>query len=134
MGIEDLSRVWREVSVAGYDVAEEALIYERPRGIVLHPSAAQRMVRFTQSETGVDVVVTPEHDMYATTTVETESTQQQFKKVTVVALFGFVFVLKFPLPPFLGQGWLSCSIFSCTNANCCFEWTVSECKLAVLPS
>jgi len=65
---------WREVQagyeagtlrVGGYDRETGQLVYEIPTDFILNESKQRDMVEFTQAETGVSLLVTEDHDMYA---------------------------------------------------------------------
>ena len=65
---------WREVQagyeagtlrVGGYDRETGQLVYEIPTDFILNDAKQREMVEFTQAETGVSLLVTEDHDMYA---------------------------------------------------------------------
>lgn len=51
---------------ASYTAASNTLTYERPQALVVNPASVQNMVRFhnTDDVDGVDLLTTPDHDMY----------------------------------------------------------------------
>ena len=65
---------WKEVQagyeagnlrIAGYDHASGTLVYEYPTAFILNEAKERTMIEFTHNESGVSLLVTEDHDMYA---------------------------------------------------------------------
>ena len=76
---------WKEVEegykngslrVGGYDHQSGELVYEYPTDFILNEAKERDMVEFTQAETGVSLLVTDDHDMFA----KISSVNENYKK------------------------------------------------------
>jgi DNA-directed RNA polymerase beta subunit len=73
-----------DLAVAGFDPASNQVVWERPTAFVLNEAKDQDMVHFFHATYGIDLLVTPDHDMYAETCDDA-----QFVKCTAASLLPF---------------------------------------------
>ena len=75
--------------VGGYDRETGQLVYEIPTDFILNEAKQRDMVEFTQAETGVSLLVTEDHDMYAK---QSSDEYEKCKAVSLLAMESVQFI------------------------------------------
>jgi DNA-directed RNA polymerase II subunit RPB2 len=75
--------------VGGYDHETGRLVYEIPTDFILNEAKQRDMVEFTQAETGVSLLVTEDHDMYAK---QSSDEYEKCKAVSLLAMENVQFI------------------------------------------